>query len=240
MQLSEPPVAGCNESGMYEKLDNPVWWSLSETHKNFSIDFGEIKFYHPDYCPFGGSASIADTSEYIDQYAQLTDKFFVIGQKPRISHGLQIHNELICSQMVLNQSLEYKHQYRVVNLTDKDTTQLSVLVNLVQPGYFRSKTASMGRYYGIFADGQLVAVSGERMVMNDFVEVSAVITHPDHRGKGYAHELIAHTVNNIIEQNKKPYLHVVEDNVRAIGIYKDLGFSERRKLSFWKIAKTVT
>ena len=37
-----------------KKLDNPVWFSLSETHQSFAIDYGSIKFYHSDYCPFGG------------------------------------------------------------------------------------------------------------------------------------------------------------------------------------------
>ena len=39
---------------MIKKLDNPVWHSLSETHKNFSIVYIHLKFYGPDYCPFGG------------------------------------------------------------------------------------------------------------------------------------------------------------------------------------------
>jgi GNAT superfamily N-acetyltransferase len=31
------------------------------------------------------------------------------------------------------------------------------------------------------------------MQMGDFIEVSAVITHPDYLGKGYAKQLVAHT-----------------------------------------------
>jgi hypothetical protein len=35
----------------YNKLDNPVWYSLAETHRQFSVDDNDnIKFYHPDYC----------------------------------------------------------------------------------------------------------------------------------------------------------------------------------------------
>ena len=37
-----------------KKLDNPVWFSLSETHQSFAVDYGSVKFYHPEYCPFGG------------------------------------------------------------------------------------------------------------------------------------------------------------------------------------------
>ena len=37
-----------NKNGGYERLDNPVWYSLSETHKDISINYYNAKFYHPD------------------------------------------------------------------------------------------------------------------------------------------------------------------------------------------------
>jgi hypothetical protein len=51
------------------------------------------------------------------------------------------------------------------------TEKRSSLVKIVYPAYFKSKTATLGNYYGIYKDNQLVAV-GERMQMNDFIEVS--------------------------------------------------------------------
>jgi predicted GNAT family acetyltransferase len=95
----------------------------------------------------------------------------------------------------------------------------------------------LGNYYGIFKNGELVAAAGERMKMFDFIEVSAIVTHPRHTGKGYAKQLIAHTVNNIFIKNKTPYLHVLENNFTAIKLYEKLGFIARRKISFWNIAK---
>jgi predicted GNAT family acetyltransferase len=111
------------------------------------------------------------------------------------------------------------------------------LVNLVQPGYFKNKTSLLGDYFGIFKDNQLVAITGERMQMDAFTEVSAIITHPDHTGKGYAKQLITHVVNKIFDQNKIPFLHVVETNIGAIKLYEKLGFVTRRKISFWNITK---
>jgi hypothetical protein len=31
-----------------DKLNNPGWYSLSETHEGFAVDYNDIKFYHPD------------------------------------------------------------------------------------------------------------------------------------------------------------------------------------------------
>ena len=81
------------------KLDNPVWYSLSEVHRNFSIDYNGIKFYHPDYCPFGGVESNDGISKHIADYSKLVDNFFVVGEKPELPTDLELKKELVCLQM---------------------------------------------------------------------------------------------------------------------------------------------
>jgi GNAT superfamily N-acetyltransferase len=219
------------------KLDNPVWNSLSETHAGFSIDYDGTKFYNPEYCPFGGFINPESTLNASDQYSALAENFFIVGEKPKISNSLKIAKELICLQMIIYNKIELSINENIVELNEEHNDQLVDLVNLVQPGYFKNKTALLGNYYGIFKANQLVAITGERMRMNDFTEVSAIITHPDHTGKGYAKQLIAHVVNSIFNENKTPYLHVVESNTGAIALYEKLGFVTRRKMSFWTISK---
>jgi hypothetical protein len=70
----------------------------------------------------------------------------------------------------------------IIELEERVREDLLRLVKLVYPAYFKSKTATLGNYYGIYKDDQLVAVTGERMQMNDFIEVSAVI-HIEYLGK---------------------------------------------------------
>ena len=219
------------------KLDNPVWNSLSEVHSAFAIDYNGTKFYNPDYCPFGGFINSESTLEASNQYSVATENFFIVGEEPETSNSLQIVKELVCLQMIVYNKIELSITDKIVKLTAEHNEELVQLVNLVQPGYFKNKTAALGNYYGIFKENQLVAITGERMKMNDFTEVSAIITHPDHTGKGYAKQLIAHCVNNIFNENKTPYLHVVESNIGAIGLYEKLGFVTRRKMSFWNISK---
>ncbi len=219
------------------KLDNPVWHSLSETQKEFSIDYNNIKFYHPDYCPFGGFETNENISEHIVEYSKLVDNFFVVGDKPKLSNDLAFKKELVCLQMIIDKKIDTEIKEDIIPLGSEHTDALFQLVTLVQPGYFKKKTALLGNYFGIFKNGQLVSVTGERMKMNGFVEVSAIVTHPEHTGQGYAKQLIAHTVNNIFAENKTPYLHVTETNIGAIKLYEKLGFITRRKISFWNIEK---
>ncbi|CAN5590192.1 GNAT family N-acetyltransferase [soil metagenome] len=219
------------------KLDNPVWHSLSETHQKFSVDYEGIKFYHPDYCPFGGFNTTENISTYITEYSKLADNFFVVGDKPELPNFVALKKELVCLQMIIHDKIDIEIKDNITELSNEHTAALFELVTLVQPGYFKKQTAILGSYFGIFKNGQLISVTGERMKMNNFVEVSAIVTHPDHKGQGYAKQLIAHTVNNILNQSKTPYLHVAETNIDAIRLYKKLGFTTRRKMSFWNITK---
>ena len=180
-----------------EKLDNPVWYSLCETHKSKAIEFEDVKFYDPNYCPFGGFTDIAIKSTYLDQYAELVSDFYIVGQQPKFNNRLILNKELVCNQMVLDKNIEIGIDNEIVELHIDHKDDLFNLANLVQPGYFKNKTSELGNYYGIYKDNQLVAVTGERMKMNDFTEVSAIVTHPKYTGQGLAKKLVAYTSNRI-------------------------------------------
>jgi predicted GNAT family acetyltransferase len=66
--------------------------------------------------------------------------------------------------------------------------------------------------------------------MTGYREVSAVCTHPDHRGRGYAKHLMAVLMNKMFDEGVTPFLHVDVDNAKAKRVYGKLGFVERRDL----------
>ncbi|WP_412984887.1 GNAT family N-acetyltransferase [Pontimicrobium sp. IMCC45349] len=223
------------------KLDNPVWNSLNEVHKKLSVEYEGIKFYNPDYCPFGGFIESKKAADGITKYAGLIDDFYVVGKRPMFSIEIGVNKNLVCNQMLLEKAIDIPtdEQIQIVELkSGYQKRDLYNLVNLVQPGYFKSKTSDLGKYFGIYSDTKLIAVTGERMKMNGFTEISAVVTHPQHTGKGYAKQLIKHTTNQVLNENKIPYLHVAESNIGAIKLYEKLGFITRRKISFWNL-KTI-
>jgi GNAT superfamily N-acetyltransferase len=222
-------------------LNNPVWHSLNESHTEFALDYEGFKFYSPEVCAFGGFKDVRDSEKVLDQYAALIDNFYVVGERPEFGSKLVINKNLVCLQMLLEKPIALEVVEEIVELRSKQQKQeLFNLVNLVQPGYFKEKTAELGQYFGIYKNGELLAVTGERMKMNKFTEVSAVVTHPDHTGKGYAKQLIKYTCDKIFNEQKLPYLHVAGTNIGAIKLYEKLGFTTRKKISFWnlKLAKT--
>lgn len=62
-----------------------------------------------------------------------------------------------------------------------------------------------------------------------YVEISAVCTHPNHRGKGIATSITAELNNNILERGLTPFLHVGVNNT-AYELYKKLGFVYRKNI----------
>lgn len=215
------------------KLDNPIWNSLIETHKDVSIDYENVKFYKPEYCPFGGFIKTDNLKQSIDEYSTLVNSFFVVGEKPIFSEKIILNNNLICNQMILEKNIGQNVQEEIVELTNKKhRTDLYNLVQLAYPGFFMKKTVDLGKYFGIYKNNNLIAVTGERLKMDGYTEVSAVVTHPKHIGKGYAKQLITYVSNHIFSENKLPYLHVAETNFKAIKLYEKLGFKLRKKLAF--------
>lgn len=220
------------------RLDNPIWYSLEELQEAYGIDYGTARFYDPEYCLFGGFVDYQNLESHIDKYAQLTDSFFIVGDEPKYSDQISIEKDLVCDQLILDKPIEYNYTEDIIELDSNfHRSNLFDLILEVFPGFFMKKTADLGRYFGIYKNGRLIAVTGERLKMNGYTEVSAVVTHPDYARKGYAQQLVAYTSNVIFVDNCYPYLHTASDNYKAIGVYRKLGFSLRRKISFWKLAK---
>lgn len=115
----------------------------------------------------------------------------------------------------------------ILQLGTKDSPDMLELTTLTKPGPFGTRTHELGYYVGIRDQGKLVAMAGERMKVPGHTEVSAVCTHPDHLGKGYAGALMLEVMRGIRERGETPFLHVRSDNTRAISLYERLGFSKR-------------
>ncbi len=122
-------------------------------------------------------------------------------------------------------------------LTKEHVPPIIALNRLTDPGPFDSRTIEFGHYFGIFENGQLVSMAGQRLHVFDYAEISAVCTHPDHTGKGYARQLLLHQIYRIRSASGIPFLHVREDNERAIKVYENSGFSIRRKVCFYIMQK---
>jgi predicted GNAT family acetyltransferase len=76
-------------------------------------------------------------------------------------------------------------------------------------------------------------MTGQRLHVSNYTEVSAVCTHPAYLGKGFAAVLIQHQLNLICKSGQHPFLHVRDDNKRAIALYERLGFIQNGTMNFY-------
>ncbi|RAJ29159.1 GNAT family N-acetyltransferase [Pedobacter cryoconitis] len=210
-------------------LDNPIWNALETVHQDFSTGNSAIKRYSEGTIPFMGMANPdGELLTQIAPYFKVNEEVFLKDNLAFIPEGWEVLNRLNCLQMcyipTLNKAVNME---QIVKLSAFDNQELLQLVNLVQPGFFKERTAALGDYYGVKKDGKLVAVAGERFNLNGFTELSAVCTHPDHTGNGYAQRLLNVLCNKNLAQGNTPFLHVVDTNTRAIKIYEHLDFKTR-------------
>jgi len=219
----------------YAALDNPVWHALQTTHKTFAQGTERVQRYPADILQFMGCADPlhADLNEILP-WTSVGEKMLMIGELPVLPPNWALVRQLDCIQMTCDQAVSVAGP-DVVPL--ENVEEMLTLTNLVQPGFFYRNTPLLGTYYGIYQEGQLVAIAGERTKITGMVEVSAVCTHPAFTGRGYAHQLVAHIVNKNVTQGNALYLHFLTNNERARKVYERLGFRDRRGIVFWEIIR---
>ena len=118
-------------------------------------------------------------------------------------------------------------------LLPENAPEMVALARLTKPGPFNLRTIEFGHYYGVFDQHKLVAMTGQRLHVNQFTEISAVCTHPDYTGKGYARALLLHQLRLILAHHQHPFLHVRDNNEGAITMYKKLGFEISGPMYFY-------
>ncbi|MGY0034862.1 GNAT family N-acetyltransferase [Pedobacter sp. NJ-S-72] len=219
-------------------LDNPIMNALVTVHENFSSGTSEIKRYNEDTIPFMGmTGTNGELLTQIEPYFKAGEEVFLkdaAGQ--RIPDRWEILNRLNCLQMVYTpDAIKTVSMEGVIKLSVHDADELFQLINLVQPGFFKKRTSSLGNYYGIKKDGHLIAAAGERFKLKGFTELSAVCTHPEHTGNGYAQRLLNVLCSKNLAEGNTPFLHVVDSNIRAIKIYEHLDFEIRINLPLVKL-----
>lgn len=212
------------------QLDSAVWTCLTTRHAHLALGDALTRRYLPAISPIAGVLDAGD--DVGDRLAALTaigDDISIFGTT-RLTLGARwdVLRESRITQMIrVGASLLPEGEVDVVTLGRCDVGEMLALVELTQPGPFRERTIELGTYIGIRDAGRLLAMAGERMWIGDFREVSAICTHPDAQGRGYARALIGRVVNRMLGQGQIPFLHVYSTNRRAIELYLDLGFSQR-------------
>lgn len=226
-------------------LDHPLWITLTGQKSTFATVRGHAARFLPDVSTLGALAPHADAAAWRDLHELLAPGeyvalFFFDAPPPFPAEPpLRVvyegdYDQMVCtvltppaSNSVGNADTSAPTPFEA--LGPDDASEMVALVELTEPGPFAMRTHEVGRYLGIrTAAGQLVAMAGERARLPGWVEISAVCTHPDHRGRGYAERLVRDLTTRSLEDGSGLFLHVRSDNDVARRAYERIGFEVRR------------
>ncbi|OOG72226.1 GNAT family N-acetyltransferase [Algoriphagus sp. A40] len=226
---------------MPSTLDNPVWNALNSGSDKHSEGNGRVRYMHRDKGLFVGFRSYSE-EEWNDLEKWLPNGSPIILFTPgeiTIPKIWDLKMQRAIAQMVY-ESTEMparKENPRAIHLGEKDIPAMLALTSLTNPGPFFSKTIELGYFEGIFVGGNLASMTGQRLHPDPYVEVSAVCTHPDYLGNGFAAELVRNQIRRILGESKIPFLHVYPDNFGAIRLYEKLGFRLRKEMRVYFLEK---
>jgi ribosomal protein S18 acetylase RimI-like enzyme len=214
-------------------LDNVVWTALTTRQAHLAESFDQARRFVPEISLIGGF--LEPTSRGYEALGAL----LIPGQTVNLAldspyqprPGWKLIFGIPMPQMVYEGAGDppspSSSGLEIIELGAADVPEMMQLTALTKPGPFSKRTHEMGAYLGIRGNGKLIAMAGERMRVPDHTEISAVCTHPEHTGHGYGRILMTEVMRRILSRGETPFLHVREDNVRAIELYHRLGFARR-------------
>ncbi|WP_329193542.1 MULTISPECIES: GNAT family N-acetyltransferase [unclassified Streptomyces] len=213
-------------------LDNPVWAALTGTHRDFAEVAGRAARYQPDANAFAALADPADPLAWADLASLVGPgrEVWLTGL-PTPPDGWRTLRSIPGVQLD-GREVRAEADPEAVRLGPADVPEMLELVRLTQPGPFAVRTVELCTYLGIRRGGRLVAMAGERMRPPGWSEISAVCTHPGHRGEGLAGRLVRAVAAAVRERGDVPFLHAAAANTGAIRLYRSMGFTLRREPVF--------
>ena len=212
-------------------LDRPIWAALTSKQAYLSSG-GPLAMRFPgDISPF--AATPDDDPESLAQLAALIPSgavYVTVAKTAALPPETTVEKAAPLIQMHAVDLVAAEQSDEVIALGENDAPEMLELATLTRPGPFLANTHRLGRFIGIRKDGRLAAMAGERLHVDGYREVSAVCTHPDFRGRGYAGLLSRIVANRIKSEGETPFLHAYAENAAAIRLYESLGFRIEREL----------
>jgi predicted GNAT family acetyltransferase len=212
-------------------LDQPIWTALTTTQQALAEGDGRARRYPTLVTPFADMPKMS-----ADNFAALgalmaPQDIAVLFTPDAVQPPAEFKTMLAeTGEQMTGTPVEMPaNGIEIVTLGVDDVPAMIELTSLTKPGPFSTRTHELGTFLGIRADGQLVAMAGERMKPAQYTEMTAVCVHPSHRGRGYGQILLSAISRQIVSRGEIPFLHVFSSNHSAIALYRRQGMEIRRR-----------
>lgn len=214
-------------------LDQAGWNSLNGPHAHFAEVNGLARRYPVDISPFNAVVDVSNPEAWEDLRELIgeTGVAIVVSKSVNEPRGWRIVEKFPGIQMT-GENVVGVHDSELIPLTHADVPEMLELIARTEPGPFLPRTIELEGYLGIRQEGRLVAMAGRRLNPPGWVEISAVCTDAEFRGRGYAARLVKAVAAGIQDDGMKPFLHTGANNLNAIRLYEKLGFKIRIEPEF--------
>jgi ribosomal protein S18 acetylase RimI-like enzyme len=211
---------------MLELLDNILWHSLYGPQSRFAVGNELARRYAPGFSPIIGFRDGANADlDMIRPFCESGEHFYIDGWSGKPPADWRIDEETTMYKMVYQSADSFEDVLpEAIRLGPEHARQALELAILTNPGPFGPRTIELGEYFGVFRDGKLVSMAGERMFAGSLRELSGICTHPDFQGQGFARKLMCKLLKHQIRRGETPFLHVMRKNTAAIRLYRSFGF----------------
>lgn len=214
-------------------LDNPVHAALTSRQCAIALAHRGARRYPFEYGRFAGLESPGAFPDLLALVEPDDMVAFATSSPLDLPREWKLLRTRPIEQMVAVERPERPRLDPVV-LTSADVPEMLELAAATEPGPFFSRTLELG----LRDAGALVAMAGERMLLDDYTEISAVCTAPSHQGRGYARSLMAALMHKAYDEGRRPFLHVKQENGARV-LYERLGFETSRFLHL-TVARRLT
>ena len=225
----------------HHPLDNVLWTALTTSQAHLALGGDLARRFRAEYALFAGMPALSAAGFGALAAVMQPGEVVSLVQDHDFEPGplFDVTDRMNLVQMVGPATGDVQAPGRFRPLVADDAERMTALVQLTAPGPWFARTAELGRFLGFEADGQLVAMAGERLRVPGHTEISAVCCHPDWRGRGLAADLMRLVSRAIVERGELPFLHVLAENVSAIALYEKLGFRKRIQSRLTRLRRNV-
>ena len=212
-------------------LDNVFWHALTGEQAGIAEGAGRARRYAHGFSPILGFADqAAPDFAALAPFCEVGERFYVQGWSglPAPGWPLALESTMFLMTWQGPSSLD-DPALDAEPLGPQHVEEAVALATLTNPGPFGPATLRMGEYFGLFEDGRLVAMAGERVHAGPWREVSGICTHPDLQGRGMARRLAGKIVSRQLRRGLRPFLHVMASNIGARALYLRMGFGDHHE-----------
>jgi predicted GNAT family acetyltransferase len=212
-------------------LDQPIWTALTTTQQALAEGDGRARRYPTLVTPFADMPKMSAENFAALGALMAPQDIAVLFTPDAVQPPAEFKTMLAeTGEQMTGTPVEMPaNGIEIVTLGVDDVPAMIELTSLTKPGPFSTRTHELGTFLGIRADGQLVAMAGERMKPAPYTEMTAVCVHPSHRGRGYGQILLSAISRQIVSRGEIPFLHVFSSNHSAIALYRRQGMEIRRR-----------